>query len=94
VAKQVILGGRILDAEAALQCGLVLEVVELGEAMHAACALADRIVGLSALALRISKAVVDAVTPHPLLDDLAQAVLFDSTDKAERMARFLEKTTS
>ena len=44
-------------------------------------------------ALRLSKAVVDAGSPHPLLDDIAQAVLFESSEKSERMTRFLEKST-
>jgi len=94
VAKQVILGGRILDAGAALQHGLVAEVVESGTALSVACALADRIGRSSALALRLSKAVLDAASPHPLLDDLAQAVLFESADKKDRMTRFLEKRSS
>ncbi len=94
IAKQVILGGRILDADAALHCGLVGEVVATGKALECACALADRIARLSPLAVRISKAVVDATAPHPLLDDIAQAVLFESPDKTERMTRFLEKRTS
>lgn len=93
VAKQVILAGRILDGEAALRCGLVAELVETGAAFRAACALADRIIRLSPLALRLSKTVLDAESPHPLLDDLAQAVLFESPDKGERMTRFLEKRT-
>jgi enoyl-CoA hydratase len=94
VAKQVVLGGRILDADAALQHGLVAEVVEYGTALSAACALADRIGRSSALALRLSKAVLDAASAHPLLDDLAQAVLFESADKKDRMTRFLEKRSS
>jgi enoyl-CoA hydratase len=94
IAKQVILGGRLLDAGTALRCGLVSEIVETGAALHTACALADRITRLSPLALRLSKAVLDAPSPHPLLDDIAQAVLFESPDKAERMDRFLEKRTS
>ena len=94
VAKQVILGGRILDADSALQYGLVAEVVESGAALAAAGALADRIGKSSALALRLSKAILDAANPHPLLDDLAQAVLFESADKKERMTRFLEKRSS
>jgi enoyl-CoA hydratase/carnithine racemase len=94
VAKQVILGARILDAEDALRHGLVAEVVQAGGALSAACSLADRIARSSALALRLSKAVIDAVNPHPLLDDLAQAVLFESADKKDRMTRFLEKRSS
>jgi enoyl-CoA hydratase len=94
VAKQVILGGRILDADAALQHGLVNEVVPSGTALAAAHLLADRIGRSSPLALRLSKAVLDAASPHPLLDDLAQAVLFESADKRDRMTRFLEKRPS
>lgn len=94
VAKQVILGGRLLDAEAALRCGLLGEVVEEGAALRTACAWADRIAKQSTLALRLTKAVLDAASPHPLLDDIAQAVLFESADKNERMTRFLEKKKS
>jgi enoyl-CoA hydratase/carnithine racemase len=93
VAKQVLLGGRLLTAEAALQHGLVAEVVESGRAFAAAGALIDRIARSSPLALRLSKAVIDAEGAHPLLDDIAQAVLFESPDKRERMTRFLEKRT-
>lgn len=94
MAKQVILGARILDSETALLCGLVAEVVADGAALATACAWADRIAKQSTLALRLSKAVVDAASPHPLLDDVAQAVLFEGSDKSERMARFLERKTS
>ncbi len=91
IAKQVILGGRVLNADAALRCGLVAEVVEVGSALPTARRWADRMGRLSPLALRLSKAVLDAAGPHPLLDDITQAVLFESEDKAERMTKFLEK---
>ncbi|MEE2044582.1 enoyl-CoA hydratase/isomerase family protein, partial [Nocardiopsis tropica] len=35
--------------------------------------------------------VVDADGAHPLADDMAQAVLFESADKHDRMTRFLER---
>ncbi len=91
VAKQVLLGGRILDADAAYRHGLVAEVVAEGAALSAAVALVDRMAKLSQLALRLSKCAVDAEGPHPALDDLAQAVLFEGEDKRDRMTRFLEK---
>lgn len=91
VAKQVILGGHVLGADAALRCGLVSEVVEAGAALRASRTLAECIGRCSPLALQLSKAIFDAGSPHPLLDDIAQAVLFESVDKSERMTRFLEK---
>jgi enoyl-CoA hydratase len=73
VAKQVILAGRLLNADVALRHGLVWEVVEPGSALRAACTLAERVGRSAPLALRLSKAVLDAQCPHPLLDDIAQA---------------------
>jgi hypothetical protein len=41
--------------------------------------------------LRITKLVIDADGPHPLADDLAQAILFETEDKDQRMTAFLER---
>ncbi len=91
VAKQVLLAGRPLDARAALACGLVMDVVPTERLPAEAHALLDRMARSSALALRLTKLVTDASGAHPVADDLAQAVLFESPDKEERMTRFLEK---
>ncbi|KUN86430.1 enoyl-CoA hydratase/isomerase family protein [Streptomyces griseoruber] len=91
VAKQVLLAGRTLDARAALGCGLVLDVVPADRLLEEAHALLDRMARSSALALRLTKLVTDASGAHPVADDLAQAVLFESPGKQERMTRFLEK---
>jgi enoyl-CoA hydratase/carnithine racemase len=91
VAKQVLLAGRTLDAGAALARGLVMDVVPENRLLDEAHALLDRMSRSSALALRLTKLVTDASGPHPVADDLAQAVLFESSDKQERMQRFLEK---
>lgn len=91
VAKQILLAGRNLDAAAALTCGLVMDVVPAGRLITEANVLLDRMALSSALALRLTKLVTDAPGAHPVADDLAQAVLFESPDKAERMTRFLEK---
>ncbi|MFE9646270.1 enoyl-CoA hydratase/isomerase family protein [Streptomyces sp. NPDC006365] len=92
VAKQVLLAGRTLNAPAALACGLVMDVVPTDRLIDEAHALLDRMARSSALALRLTKLVTDAPGAHPVADDLAQAVLFESPDKEERMTRFLEKT--
>ncbi|OZE89761.1 enoyl-CoA hydratase [Rhodococcoides fascians] len=89
VAKQVLLGGRTLDAEVALRCGLVLEVVH--EPLAAAHSLADRIAKQAPLALKLTKKILDAPGSHPWADDIAQAVLFETEDKQRRMTAFLEK---
>ncbi len=89
VAKQILLAGARLDAEQALRHGLVMEVAD--EPFAVAETVIDRIVAQSALALRLSKTVIDAPGHHPWADDIAQAVLFEGPDKTDRMAAFLEK---
>ncbi|WP_271800516.1 enoyl-CoA hydratase/isomerase family protein [Dietzia maris] len=89
VAKQMLLGGSDLDAQAALRTGLVLEVVD--DPLAAAHELIDRVVRQSALALRLTKTIVDAPGDHRWADDIAQAVLFETDDKQERMTTFLER---
>jgi enoyl-CoA hydratase len=89
VAKQVLLGGRTLDAQSALQVGLVMEVVD--DHVAAAHRVIDRIARQSPLALKLTKTIVDAPGSHPWADDIAQAVLFETDDKHERMRAFLER---
>lgn len=91
VAKQMLLAGRVLDAETALQLGLLAEVVEPGEHIDAAHVVVDRILRSSPLALRLTKTILDAPGTHAFADDIAQAVLFETEDKHDRMTAFLEK---
>ncbi|MCB5907449.1 enoyl-CoA hydratase/isomerase family protein [Streptomyces pinistramenti] len=91
VAKQVLLAGRNLDAQAALVAGLVIDVVPAPQLSDAAHALLDRMARSSAAALRLTKLVTDSPGAHPIADDLAQAVLFEGQDKKDRMTAFLEK---
>jgi enoyl-CoA hydratase len=89
VAKQVLLGGRTLDAQSALQAGLVMEVAD--DHVAAAHRVIHRIARQSPLALKLTKTIVDAPGSHPWADDIAQAVLFETDDKHERMTAFLER---
>jgi enoyl-CoA hydratase len=89
VAKQVLLGGRRLDADDAYRLGLVAEVVPAGELLKRSHALLDRMARSGPLALRLTKLVADAPGGHPVTDDLAQAILFESEDKRTRMDAFL-----
>jgi enoyl-CoA hydratase len=91
VAKQVLLAGRMLSADDALRFGLVPEVTEPGDLLPRAHDLLDRMGRSSATALRLTKLVLDAPGAHPLADDLAQAILFETADKRDRMTAFLER---
>jgi enoyl-CoA hydratase/carnithine racemase len=89
VAKQVLLAGKRLDAQDALRLGLVAEIAPAGELLERAHALLDRMARSGPLALRLTKLVADAPGGHPIADDLAQAILFESADKRARMDAFL-----
>ncbi|MEO6116059.1 MAG: enoyl-CoA hydratase/isomerase family protein [Pseudolysinimonas sp.] len=92
LAKEVLLAGRILGAEEALATRLLTRVVEPGELLAAAHALADEIAAKSVAATIQTKAIMRVDRgQHPQLDLAAQAVLFDSDDKRRRMTDFLER---
>lgn len=92
VAKEVLLAGRVLDADAALACGLLSEVVDPDDLLASGHRWADRVAAKAPLAIRLTKAVFHMPRgAHPFVDDLAQAVLFETRDKADRMAAFLER---
>lgn len=92
LAKEILLAGKTLDGAQALAVHLVTEVHEADELLEAAQALADRISRLDPLAVRISKQVM-AMPPsaHPAVDNIAQAVLFESDAKFDRMQAFLDR---
>lgn len=92
LAKEILLAGRILDAEEALAHGLVSEIHPSQELLDAADALAGRISAQDPLAVRISKQVFAMPREaHPQVDNLAQAILFESEAKVDRMQAFLDR---
>ncbi|MGH3952200.1 MAG: enoyl-CoA hydratase/isomerase family protein, partial [Pseudonocardiaceae bacterium] len=92
IAKQILLAGRTLDADEARQVGLVLDVVEPEDLLAAADKLVDRMLRGSTTALRLTKFAVDAPPEaHPHVDLLAQALLFEDSEKFERMTAFLNR---
>jgi enoyl-CoA hydratase len=95
-AKEMILTGARWDARQALAAGLVSQVVPLPELAAAARALADRVLALGPLAVRLAKASLNLSVQVPLsaglvFESTAQAITFESADKAEGTAAFLEK---
>ena len=60
--------------------------------MDAAHGLADRITRQDPLAVRITKSVFHApAEAHPVIDQLAQGILFESEAKFDRMQQFLDR---
>jgi enoyl-CoA hydratase len=94
LAKEILLAGRTLSAEEALAAQLVNEVTEPGRILDTAHAWVDRILRSAPLALRLTKlALRMPPEAHPLFDNVAQAVLFESEEKLERMDAFLNRVT-
>jgi len=67
-------------------------VDEPAELLPTAHAMLDEIAKGSALAVRLTKATVDAPpAAHPQVDLANQAVLFEDQEKRDRMSAFLER---
>jgi enoyl-CoA hydratase len=92
LAKEVLLAGRILNADDAFAARLVTRIVEPAELLTAANTLADEIAAKSRAATIQTKALMRVDRgQHPRADLEAQAVLFDSEEKLQRMTDFLER---
>lgn len=92
LAKEVLLAGRVLDAQECHAVHLVTQVVDPAELLPAAHALVDRVLRNGLLAVRLTKLALRVPAgAHPAFDDVAQAVLFETEEKHERMTAFLER---
>ncbi|MEV0349879.1 enoyl-CoA hydratase/isomerase family protein [Nonomuraea sp. NPDC050680] len=92
LAKEILLAGRVLTAEEARAVYLLNDVVEPEDLLAAGHRLADRITARAPLATRLTKAVFHAPrAAHPFVDDVAQAVLFETEEKHTRMTAFLNR---
>jgi enoyl-CoA hydratase len=95
LAKELLLSGRILSGTECLAAGIISELVESGSLLDAAGALADRIAKQDPLAVRLTKLAFHAPREsHPVIDTLAQGILFESEAKFERMDAFLARKKS
>jgi len=95
-AKRLILAGERLGAEKAESIGLVEEVVDSGEALTAALALAEKVARQSPVAVAACKKLIQSNREMPIAQALPQerqafVDLFDSQDQKEGVSAFLEK---
>lgn len=95
-ARELIFTGGIIDAAEALSIGLVNRVVPDTQILDAAKELAAKIAKNAVQAVRFAKLAINRGPELPAggrdaLEMLAQAILFDSEEKRERMTRFLER---
>jgi enoyl-CoA hydratase len=95
-AKELILTGDPIDADQALSIGLVHRVVPREELDRATRELADKLASRAPVAVRLAKAALNLSARVPLdsglaFEVLSQTVLFETKDKKEGIAAFLEK---
>lgn len=92
LAKEILLAGRTLDAAEAHDVRLLNEIAEPDELEAAGHRLADQVVRQAPMAVRLTKTLFHAPRDaHPVVDDLAQAILFETDDKRARMDGFLNR---
>jgi len=91
-ASELLLTGRVLTSQEALEWGLVSSLHEPEAILAAADAIADRIVANDPLATRHTKTALRApAVAHPGVEIELQAELFESAEKMRRMTEFLER---
>jgi enoyl-CoA hydratase/carnithine racemase len=88
----MLFAAETLSAEEALAAGLVDGVYDPVDVLDAAIGYAERIGQQSWRALQLTKAAMRLHRPATTaFDTVAQALLFESEDKRERMTAFLEE---
>lgn len=93
-AKDMIYRGKKIDAQTALNYGLVTEVYEDVAAMRAAAdSLAEELASKAPITMEIDKKMVNRsmFTHNDLLDSLCLSYCFTTLDSREGIAAFLEK---
>jgi enoyl-CoA hydratase len=95
-AKDLVLTGRIIDAQEALMMGLVSRVVPADRLMDEAMEIAKLLAGKAPVAMALAKEAVNAAAESSIpmggtLEAMACAITFGTEDAREGVSAFLEK---
>ena len=95
-AKELILTGKVLDADEAARIGLIHEVVPAGEAVHRATEIGEEIAARGPVAVREAKRLLDDALERPLEEGLraeleASLRVFATDDLLEGAGAFFGK---
>ena len=95
-AKELVLAGEFIDAEKALQLGLVTRVVPRDKLQDEARALAEKLVAKAPMALGLAKAILNTcenidMASGRVLERIGQSILIKSEDHKEGIRAFREK---
>lgn len=98
-AIELVLTGRLVDADEALRVGLVTSVVQPDKLLGEARRTAEKILTKGPLAVRLAKVVIRSGLDADLhtgqvVERLAQSLLYTTQDKAEGASAFIEKRTA
>lgn len=96
IAMEMILNGRTLSAQEALQFGMVNRIVPADRCVEEAVALAAEIAGRAPLAVRAAKRLINEAFESPMSAALEMErdefhILFESQDRVEGMKAFTGK---
>lgn len=94
--KELVFTGRLVEAQEAFRMGLINRVVPDGAVLEESKKLAQTILQQGPLAIRMAKMALNGINAHDrvgaqALENLCQAILFESKDKHQRMTAFLNK---
>ena len=97
VASEFLLTGRFIKAERAKSIGLVSDIVPVDQVLARGLAVAEDMLRVSPMGLRMTKQALNALIDAPSLDaalmmeDRQQVILLETHDHAEAVAAFRER---